>query len=251
QLLGRLFAGLRLPVGTPAPENFSLVLPSRTDASGGNGGATRGLDLLLASTRTVVRSRSPRRVVWALAAHLSALLEPDGDLVYASGVGALVGGEAVILPRVVRDWLEHLQPRLARLGVSLSDEPVTAVDWRREELVVPEPRLGPDPAVMATLPDPGPSRSELAPVGPGRYPLRAWAVTRAPPTAGAPSLAWATALLLSDVLGGSGEVAGAAAGELVDRLAEMAAGGVRVLPLACHGPDELLEAVASRLLPGL
>ncbi|MGH2572525.1 MAG: PqqD family peptide modification chaperone [Actinomycetota bacterium] len=168
ELIGRIFAAHRLPAGTEAPENYSIVLSERSK------GGARGLNLLLRGNTTIVRSRSARRVLLALASQMSSVLEPEEGLLRSANVGALVGDAAVLLPSVVLQWLEEMQPRLTRLGVRLVDEPYASIDPELLELVVPEPRVQLDELALAAVEEPKPSRSELPRVKPGRYPLRAW-----------------------------------------------------------------------------
>jgi hypothetical protein len=162
------FAAYALPEGTPAPTNFSVVL--------GGGGEARGLDLLFEANTIVVRSRSARRVLYGLAAYLSHLTaSPDGDglLRLYDRVGVREG-KAMILPGVMLNDLEHVQAALARMGVAIADEPLTAVDLESLEVVVPEPTVAPDPAVIDALPPAGSWRTELPRVEPGRYPIERW-----------------------------------------------------------------------------
>ena len=95
---------------------------------------------------------------------------------HAHHLALVVGGEAVLLPPAVRGAVEQLQPRVARFGAQLVDEPSALLDPVRRELVVAAPALTLDWSVLDELPEPAPSRSEPAPVVPGRYPLRAWAM---------------------------------------------------------------------------
>jgi thiol-disulfide isomerase/thioredoxin len=149
--------------------DFSCVLgdPWATDQ--------RDLCLLLAGDQTVVRSRSPRRVLLALAAHLSSMgVAPASGLIRTRNLAVVADGEAVLLaPALAQRW-DRLQPRLARLGYHVVDHPVSDIDVEAAELVVAEPALAVDPAVLAELPEPSASRFEQAPVAPGRYRLRAW-----------------------------------------------------------------------------
>ena len=100
----------------------------------------------------------------------------DDGLLRTLNLALVVDGEAVLLPPAVRGAVEQLQPRIARFGAQLVDEPSALLDPVRRELVVAEPALTLDWSVLDELPDPAPSRSEPAAVVPGRYPLRAWAM---------------------------------------------------------------------------
>jgi thiol-disulfide isomerase/thioredoxin len=174
ELLGRVFAEYRLEEGTEAPDNFSVVLSDQTKPG------SRSLNLLLSGNATVVRSRSARRVITGLANYLSTIgEEPTDELLRVDCVGAIVGDEALLLPSVVRTWLEQLQPKLTRQGIRLVDTPFATIDPAAAELVVPEPLIVPDARVLAELPEPSLGRSELPGVEAGRYPLRAWALWHA------------------------------------------------------------------------
>src|SRR5207237_10245188 len=70
RLLGRLFAAHRAPDFPNPPAHFSVVLP------GAHRQDTKELNLLLLGDRTLVRSRSPRRVTMALASYLTAFFGP-------------------------------------------------------------------------------------------------------------------------------------------------------------------------------
>ena len=165
-LVQRAFSSYRLAEPTPAPDNFSVVL-GETAAAG-----TRALSLLLAADTTVLRSRSQVRVLRALAARLSSLLEGDAEgLLVTMNVAALVGDQAVLLPPIASVYMDHVQAKLARFGVRLSDEPHALVDPEKCELVIPKPRIEVAPEVLAELGEPAPSHSELPPLEPGRYRL--------------------------------------------------------------------------------
>jgi hypothetical protein len=71
----------------------------------------------------------------------------------------------------------QLQPRLAKIGLTLVDTPSSFVDPDTNELVVPRPTLPFDAAVLDEV-DEGVAlgRTELPLVEWGRYPLDAWFV---------------------------------------------------------------------------
>jgi hypothetical protein len=167
-ILARALAGYRLALGTTAPPNYSVTL------AGEGGRGPRRLSLLQAGSVTVARSRSPRRILRALAGHLSCLLDPEPGLVRIGAIGAVRNGTAVLLPDAAIGWLDRIQAPLARLGFLLVDQPFAHLDVTRAEMVVPSPSLGMAEAVLATLPDPPAGPSEPRSVAPGRYPLRAW-----------------------------------------------------------------------------
>ncbi len=161
-----------------APPNFSLVL---APADGASRRRASELNLLLVADRTVLRSRSPQRALQGLAAHLSYLAQPpESQLVRTSNPVGVLAGRAVLLPAYTARWLEHLQPRLAALGVALSDEPEALVDAVTAELVIREPVIEPAAALIESLPPLVASRTELPCVPPGRYPIAAWLLDEEP-----------------------------------------------------------------------
>lgn len=168
EILSKALGTYRLPADAVAPDNFSVVL-----GEAGSGGR-RQLSLLLKGSTVVTRSRSPRRVVHALAGHLSCLFEPDPGLLRLDSTAVVFDGSAALVPRELTDSLERVQPTLARLGMALLDEPFAHVAPATRELVVAEPRVRLDGHTMQQLPDPVPGASEPSSVPVGRYPLRAW-----------------------------------------------------------------------------
>jgi len=234
EILANVFSEFRLPAGTRVPENYSVVL-------GGGTGKTRELNLLMMGDETLVRSRSPRRVVAALVAHLSAYAEPEDALFRTIDVAALIGDRAVLLPDVTREWIDQTQPRLARLGIPLSDQPYSAIDTTTLELVVPEPTLHINRAALDELPGLTTTRSELPPIEPGRYPLAAWSVdsdeeTENPTRAQALSVTWGA------VIDGQGDP-----GEVIDRMVDVFS-RVRLVPIAFSDADQLVEGVETGML---
>jgi thiol-disulfide isomerase/thioredoxin len=160
------------------PVNFSVVLG---DDGGDARKPARDLKILLQASARVIRSRSSRRVLAGLACFAAAYLpdaggDVDAGLVRTRNLALIAGGEAVLLPPAVRGALEQLQPRVARFGAQVVDEPTALLDPARRELVVAEPALTLDRSVLDELADQQPSRSEPAAVAAGRYPLRAWAL---------------------------------------------------------------------------
>ncbi len=237
-LLARAFGEYRLGEATSAPDNFSIVLESDS------GTGKRALSLLLAADATVVRSRSPRRILCALRARLSALLEPDTEgLIATTNVAALVGDQAVLLPPTAMYWMEYLQARLARLGVRLSDEPRCLVDPDKQELVIPAPLVQITPAVLAELPAVAPSRTELAPIEPGRYQLAAWTFEYEPSRSSAAlTRASAVAGILPAVIGSPEMLSEAitAIGHLLEQ--------TRAVPLQSTSQQDLMKSIEERVL---
>jgi thiol-disulfide isomerase/thioredoxin len=153
------------------PANFSVKLGEPPT------GSSRQLRMLLQGSTMVARSRSPRRVMTALANYLSALTrEPGGGLVVSRNLAVVLDGQAVLLPPWSRNMLEQLQPRLARIGAALVDAPHALVDTSNGTLIVPAPTVELDASVLDLLDEPVSSRMELPPVAPGNYPVAVWAV---------------------------------------------------------------------------
>jgi thiol-disulfide isomerase/thioredoxin len=234
ELLARAFAPYRLDAGTEAPDNYSVVLADQSKSG------SRSLNLLLAGSSTIVRSRSAKRVLNGLANYLSTLVEPEdnGALLKVGCVGAVIGGEGLLLPSVVKQWLEPLQPRLTRQGIQLVDTPYAVIDPDSVELVVPAPSIVADPGVLSELAEPSLGRSELPAVEPGRYPLRAWALAHnadRPPSRGQNVAAAVSAVFDVEDLGAFVPTFS----ELLDRLMP--------LPMTYSSADELASALKDNL----
>ena len=237
RILGKVLADHRLPEEYSAPDNFSVVLDD-----GGPGGR-RPLSLFLAGSATVARSRSPRRLLRAAAAHLSCLLDPEPGLVRLEAIGALVGDDAVLLPKQVAAWLDRVQAPLARLGLALGDEPFAHLDLARVELVVAPPRVRLDEDALSALADPPPGASEPIPIAPGRYPLRAWVLSGDEDHAGPVPPARAVAGALGTLVGGPRDLVAALDGFVA------ALDGVEVLAVPSGSPGSLTRALWEWLRP--
>jgi hypothetical protein len=139
--------------------------------------------------------------------------------------------------------MDYLQARLALLGVRLSDEPHALVDPDKCELVIPEPRIEIAPEVLAKLGTPSPSRTELPPLEPGRYPLGVWTFDEEPSRYSAtPTRANAVAGVLPAVTG-SPELLGeliAAVGRILEK--------ARAVPLQSTSQQELMRSIEDRLI---
>ena len=181
-LLNRALQSHLLPIGTPAPANFSVVLGEPRD------NAKRGaapLSLLLAGDKTVLRSRSPRRVLDALNVRLSALVDaPDKSMLRTYNVAGVVDDKAVLLPLVTSRRMEQLAGRLARVGVALFDGPEVVIDPTTAELVVAEPGRWLDDMMLDELAPYRDVRGELPAVSPGRYPIGLWILDQDMPVGG-------------------------------------------------------------------
>lgn len=231
RVLSEALADHCLPGGTSAPDNYSVVLAE--DAPAGR----RELSLLLAGSTVVARSRSPRRVMLALAGHLSSLLEPEPGLDRLDAIGGLVDGEAVLLPKAVMSWPERLQAPLAELGVAVVAEPFAHVDARSRELVVTGPRVRLNEEALDALADPPVGTSEPVPVQGGRYPLRYWLFPARDGRDGKLSPGVAAAAALGMLVGGPADVVNAM-GRFIGLIDE-----VDALALPCDSPSALLKGL--------
>ncbi len=143
----------------------------------GNNRGSRQLHLLVKGGTTLVRSRSGARTVSALLNHLTAELSaPTDDLLHVNALATVRDGRAVLLPGGLRFWATELQPRMARHGFAFVDVPFASVDSTSGELVVSEPALAFDPAVVDGLDDGARMGGERPWVRPGRYPIADWYV---------------------------------------------------------------------------
>jgi peroxiredoxin len=194
EVLDRLFAGARVD-DRRVPDNYSVALGETTTIRGA--GASRALKLLVHGGNQLVRSRSGGRVLHGLLQYLSADLEPaDPALTRVSATAMVRDGEAVLLPPGVLEFVKQLQPRLAKIGLSLVDTPRTLLDLPARELVVPEPTIPHHASVIAEIDDAAKLGRELPWIRPGRYPLRTWVLTRSPEHLGplSPAVAVTSAL---------------------------------------------------------
>lgn len=149
--------------------NYSVVLPGLDDTNG------RDLNLLLWGDVVVVRSRSVRRILEALLAHLGTHVAAEEPGVWpVAALPVVRGGRAVLLPGELRASLAQVQPRLARAGLSMVDLPAAIVDSGTAELVIPPLTIPHDAAVVHRLGPLSTSGSEQPPAAPGRYRLAAW-----------------------------------------------------------------------------
>jgi hypothetical protein len=237
ELLAKAFAPYRIDEPTPAADNFSVVV-----GDDGKPGA-KALNLLLMADTTVVRSRSPGRVIRALGGRLSSLLDGEDDgMLRTRNVAALVGEDAILLPRATLYWLEYLQPRLSRLGIRLSDEPHALIDPVTRELVIPDHLVGAKEAVLAGLDDPGPLRTELPPMEPGRYSLRAWTIEEEVVGSPTPTTANAVAAILAAVVGTLEQL-----GDVIAAVSQVLT-TTEAVPLRSSSQHDLISSIEERLV---
>ena len=178
EVLDRLFAGARVN-DRRVPDNYSIALGGTKAQKGA--GASRSLNLLVYGSTQLVRSRSGSRVLHGLLQYLSADLEPAVPALARVNATAMVrGGEAVLLPPGLVDFVKQLQPRLAKSGLCIVDSPRTLLDLATRELVVPEPAVPYDASVIAELDDGVKLGREMPWIRPGRYPLSTWFLGRSP-----------------------------------------------------------------------
>jgi hypothetical protein len=181
-VLDRLFVGARVD-DRRVPDNYSVALADRTPT--GRAGAAQSLKLLVRGGTQLVRSRSGGRVLAALLQHLSAdLAESDPSLTRVDATAVLRGGNALLLPPGLVNFVKELQPRFARANLRLVDAPQVLLDLDRGELVVPHPALPHDPAVIDELDAFAKLGREAPRVRPGRYAIRTWFMVREPEQVG-------------------------------------------------------------------
>lgn len=185
-ILDRLFAGER--VNDPrAGHSFSVALgPAAEGVSGRGDGeprASRSLSLLEQSGQPTLRSRDTDRVLRALLWRLDDAIDQFGcppDPVRTNAIAVVDDRGAALLPVSLQAFAPRLQPMLAKAGFALVDVVRPEIDLATAELVVREPTVCHDFAVLeglavaATTEDRGATSLELSAVLPGRYPLIGW-----------------------------------------------------------------------------
>jgi hypothetical protein len=235
-MLDRLFPGARVS-DRRAPDNYSVALGGTPTTKGA--GVARSLKLLVRGGTQLVRSRSGGRVLAALLQFLQADLgHVDPSLTRVDATAVLRDDVAVLLPPGLIDVVKELQPRLARQNLRFVDVPQVLLDTDTAELVVPEPAIPHDDAVIAELDATAKLGNELPRARPGRYPLRAWFMVREPEQVGRLSRAVATTTVLPSIVEPD---------DLrveVERLATLFE-AVDPQGVWYHGLDELVEQVAA------
>jgi hypothetical protein len=231
RILAAVLAEHRLPDTETAPDNYSVILTGEPSAG------RRSVNLLMTGSRILARSRSPRRLIQALVGHLSCLLEARPGVRRLDAVGALIGGEAVLLPKEVASWLERVQAPLARLGFAVVDEPFAHVDPATRELVVGESQIRIDEEILAAVEDSPVGPSEPAQVPKGRYPLRGWLMPAHNGRVGDLSPSGAVAGALGELVGSPEDMA-----EAIDSFVSLLE-GVDTVAVPCAQPEEFIQAL--------
>lgn len=162
-------------------------------SSGGRNKKIEQVSLLYRSSQLVIRSRTPSRVLHGLISYLSGHLDGSEGL-RTQAVVAVSDGQAVLMPPVVRGSLKTLQPHLRRVRWQLADVPYCIIDAEAGEIVVPEPALTVDAAVLEEIESREASSKDVPRVLPGRYPITGWACAA---EAGEPAVSRAMAVALT------------------------------------------------------
>src|SRR4051812_25171856 len=90
-----------------APANFSALVSRGADDE-----QVRGFHFLYRASDSIVRTRSPRRIVRTLLHYLSDFAEPAVAMPRLGAVGLVADGRAVIAPERIRAELPNVEARL-------------------------------------------------------------------------------------------------------------------------------------------
>jgi len=237
-LLRRVFAS-NVVDGVEIPACYYSVIVGPTVPAAA--GVTR-LSVLFRSRLRVTRTPSARRVVRALAAHLSSHLgdRPAPGLLRLDAIAAVGEAGGVLFPAAARrlPGQPGFERGLARLGLRLVDGYYVDLDPHTGEVVVGPPAVSVDESALGHL-GVGPEGPDDG-VGPGRYPLAVWAVAGRTGT-GPPSKAAVAAAGLLGVVDRDPE-------EAQQTLEMVAALAARFTPVALsHSMPEILARVAAAL----
>ncbi len=233
-MIRRLFASWLLPDAWPERGHYSLILGPTVPSRAGE----RALSILFAGGVPIVRSRSARRVLRALAAHLASYgagPAPAGLLRFKAV--AVVGERGgVLLPAGVFGHFDlcRLERELTRMSLRLVDQPWVHVDPATTELVVDDVPLPADAGAPLDEPE------ERLPSG--RFPVIGWFVARHGAATGAPTPVEAVAHGVT-LLRGCGPEGAQWATESVALLA----GSCRLLPFSASSMDEALSVLEASL----
>lgn len=166
----------------------SLADPASDGDDHPAGSGSRASNLLVQGSRVFVRSGSPSRVLRALLWHLHDGIvgfDPACGRLRVNATAALVGDSVMLLQPGLYVLGERLQPLLAERGIALADVLCPEIDIDTCEVVLPQPAIDHDPAVLDAYDTydahdahgaAGDPPSELPAVLPGRYPLIGWGV---------------------------------------------------------------------------
>lgn len=165
-----------------AGHTFVVSLPESRSDGGSVSAHTADPNLLLQGSNVFVRSRSAGRVLRALLWHLHDGIvgfNPACGRLRVNATAAVVPGGMVLLQPGLHVLAEKLQELLARRGVGLAEVLFPEIDLATCEVVLPEPAIPYDAAVVESLDSAVDPHFELPPVRPGRYPLIGWSVMHA------------------------------------------------------------------------
>ena len=114
------------------PDNYSVALYEPT------GRSSRELHLLVKGSQQLIRSRSAKRVMRGLLAHLTNDLYPDDlSLAFVQMAALIKDGQAFFVPAEVNYQRDQAQPRFAKSGFQMLDLPYLTFDPVTNELVIP------------------------------------------------------------------------------------------------------------------
>jgi len=161
-----------------AGHSYTITLPSLARQTTTQAAAV-GMNLLVQPSRAPVRSRDPGRILQALLADLHDRLNgsrlAEGRL-RVNAIAVRSDSGTGLIPKEFVAFQPRLQSLLAERGVAIADVARPEIDLATAELVIPDPAIDHDPAVLQRVSQPPSKRSELPTLGPGHYPLIGWCV---------------------------------------------------------------------------
>jgi hypothetical protein len=215
-----------------APANFSALVHHDADGA-------RRFHFLYRASDSLVRTRTPWRVLRTLLNHLSDFASPDASVPKVEATAFVVDGRAVVAPERVRIELPAIETRLNDAGLMVVDTPVLHIDPASRELVVPELALSIDIDALADFDrDHAVVAREPSAVAPGRYPIAAWSFVAPEQTSTRLGHAQAVAAAAQDVV----NAAALGAPRVLEDLAAVL-GAVPARGLAWRTPDELARGL--------
>lgn len=182
-----------------AGHSFSLQLPPPDDPAG-------GLAVMAPLTGAPVRTRDPARALRALLEAINFAITDrfatadSGPVVQTRTLALGSAAGVVLVPATYRSVGPSLQARLATRDMGIVDVTRPTINLATAELVIDEPDLGHDPAVLAERSRPVTSGLELPQLPPGHHRLHAWCVSHPGPSHTAFSPAHAAAATMSLVV---------------------------------------------------